>query len=140
MITVDHMKKMRDQAIVCNIGHFDSEIEGRRCVNTSGKHRRQVDQISSSRTANASSCWPKASGEPAMRTGHPSFVMSNLFTNQTLAQIELFTRGDSARTMYVLPKHLDEKWHRLHLQRIGANLTRLSDEQATYLSMSKDGP
>ena len=112
VINHEHMKKMRDQAIVCNIGHFDSEIE------VSALRQYQWEN-----------------------TGHPSFVMSNSFTNQTLAQIELFTRGENYdNDVYVLPKHLDEKVARLHLERIGANLTRLSDEQATYLSMSKDGP
>ena len=74
-------------------------------------------------------------------TGHPSFVMSNSFTNQTLAQIELFTRGSHyQKKVYVLPKHLDEKVARLHLKKIGAHLTELSDEQATYLGLAKDGP
>ena len=142
VITHEHMKKMRDQAIVCNIGHFDSEIEVSALRQYQWENiKPQVDHIifpdgkriillAEGRLVNL-----------GCATGHPSFVMSNSFTNQTLAQIELFTRGDSYQNeVYVLPKHLDEKVARLHLQRIGANLTRLSDEQATYLSMSKDGP
>ncbi len=142
VITHEHMKKMRDQAIVCNIGHFDSEIEVSALRQYQWENiKPQVDHIifpdgkriillAEGRLVNL-----------GCATGHPSFVMSNSFTNQTLAQIELFTRGESYENeVYVLPKHLDEKVARLHLQRIGANLTRLSDEQATYLSMSKDGP
>ena len=142
VINHEHMKKMRDQAIVCNIGHFDSEIEVSALRQYQWENiKPQVDHIifpdgkriillAEGRLVNL-----------GCATGHPSFVMSNSFTNQTLAQIELFTRGDSYQNdVYVLPKHLDEKVARLHLERIGANLTRLSDEQATYLSMSKDGP
>ena len=142
VITHEHMKKMRDQAIVCNIGHFDSEIEVSALRQYQWENiKPQVDHIifpdgkriillAEGRLVNL-----------GCATGHPSFVMSNSFTNQTLAQIELFTRGESyANEVYVLPKHLDEKVARLHLQRIGANLTRLTDEQSTYLSMSKDGP
>jgi adenosylhomocysteinase len=142
VINHEHMKKMRDQAIVCNIGHFDSEIEVSALRQYQWDNiKPQVDHIifpdgkriillAEGRLVNL-----------GCATGHPSFVMSNSFTNQTLAQIELFTRGDSYQNdVYVLPKHLDEKVARLHLERIGANLTRLSDEQATYLSMSKDGP
>ena len=142
VINHEHMKKMRDQAIVCNIGHFDSEIEVSALRQYQWENiKPQVDHIifpdgkriillAEGRLVNL-----------GCATGHPSFVMSNSFTNQTLAQIELFTRGESyANEVYVLPKHLDEKVARLHLERIGANLTRLSDEQATYLSMSKDGP
>ena len=142
VINHEHMKKMRDQAIVCNIGHFDSEIEVSALRQYQWENiKPQVDHIifpdgkriillAEGRLVNL-----------GCATGHPSFVMSNSFTNQTLAQIELFTRGESYENeVYVLPKHLDEKVARLHLQRIGANLTRLSDEQATYLSMSKDGP
>ena len=142
VINHEHMKKMRDQAIVCNIGHFDSEIEVSALRQYQWENiKPQVDHIifpdgkriillAEGRLVNL-----------GCGTGHPSFVMSNSFTNQTLAQIELFTRGENYdNDVYVLPKHLDEKVARLHLERIGANLTRLSDEQATYLSMSKDGP
>ena len=142
VINHEHMKKMRDQAIVCNIGHFDSEIEVSALRQYQWENiKPQVDHIifpdgkriillAEGRLVNL-----------GCATGHPSFVMSNSFTNQTLAQIELFTRGESYQNdVYVLPKHLDEKVARLHLERIGANLTRLTDEQSTYLSMSKDGP
>lgn len=142
VINHEHMKKMRDQAIVCNIGHFDSEIEVSALRQYQWENiKPQVDHIifpdgkriillAEGRLVNL-----------GCGTGHPSFVMSNSFTNQTLAQIELFTRGENYENdVYVLPKHLDEKVARLHLGRIGANLTQLTDEQATYLSMSKDGP
>lgn len=142
VINHDHMKAMRDQAIVCNIGHFDSEIE----VSSLRQYRwenikPQVDHIifpdgkriillAEGRLVNL-----------GCATGHPSFVMSNSFTNQVLAQIELFQRGERyGRQVYVLPKHLDEKVARLHLKRIGAHLTTLSAEQAAYIGVTQDGP
>ncbi|MEW9900414.1 adenosylhomocysteinase [Chitinivorax sp. PXF-14] len=137
-----HLKAMRDQAIVCNIGHFDSEIEVASLRQYEWENiKPQVDHIifpdgkriillAEGRLVNL-----------GCATGHPSFVMSNSFTNQTLAQIELFTRGDQYQNqVYVLPKHLDEKVARLHLGRIGAKLTTLTDEQSNYLSLPKDGP
>jgi len=138
----DHMKAMKNNSIVCNIGHFDSEIDVASVkAYTWDNIKPQVDHIifpdgkriillAEGRLVNL-----------GCGTGHPSFVMSNSFTNQVLAQIELFTRGDQyKKQVYVLPKQLDEKVARLHLQKIDAHLTVLSDEQAAYLSMSKDGP
>ncbi len=142
VITHEHMAAMKDQAIVCNIGHFDSEIE---VASLRGylwdNIKPQVDHIvfpdgkriillAEGRLVNL-----------GCATGHPSFVMSNSFTNQVLAQIELFAHGDRyQKQVYVLPKHLDEMVARLHLARIGAKLTELSDEQAEYISVPKQGP
>ena len=142
VITHDHMTRMKNQAIVCNIGHFDSEID----VAGLRKYRwenikPQVDHIifpdgkriillAEGRLVNL-----------GCATGHPSFVMSNSFTNQVLAQIELFSRGEQYQNkVYVLPKHLDEKVARLHLDRIGAKLTTLTPEQAAYIGVAVDGP
>jgi adenosylhomocysteinase len=142
VINHDHMKAMRNNAIVCNIGHFDSEIDiASTRQYTWDNIKPQVDHIifpdgkriillAEGRLVNL-----------GCATGHPSFVMSNSFTNQTLAQIELFTRGSEYQNkVYVLPKHLDEKVARLHLGRIGAELTVLSDEQAGYIGVDKNGP
>ncbi|WP_449413923.1 adenosylhomocysteinase [Pandoraea soli] len=142
VIDHDHMAAMKHQAIVCNIGHFDSEIN----VASTRKYeweniKPQVDHIifpdgkriillAEGRLVNL-----------GCATGHSSFVMSNSFTNQTLAQIELFVHGDKYKnSVYVLPKHLDEKVARLHLGRIGAELTVLTDDQANYISVDKNGP
>ncbi|PXX49479.1 MULTISPECIES: adenosylhomocysteinase [Aquitalea] len=147
VITHDHMVKMRNNAIVCNIGHFDSEIEVASLRQYQWDNiKPQVDHI----------IFPAQGNEPAKRiillaegrlvnlgcaTGHPSFVMSNSFTNQVLAQMEIFQHGEKyGKEVYVLPKHLDEKVARLHLKRIGANLTELTDEQAAYISVPKQGP
>ena len=142
VITHDHMARMKNQAIVCNIGHFDSEIEVAKLKQYRWENiKPQVDHIifpdgkriillAEGRLVNL-----------GCATGHPSFVMSNSFTNQTLAQIELFTRGEQYQNkVYVLPKHLDEKVARLHLERIGAKLTQLTPEQASYIGVSADGP
>jgi adenosylhomocysteinase len=142
VITHDQMAKMRDQAIVCNIGHFDSEIDiaGLRQYRWENI-KPQVDHVifpdgkriiilAEGRLVNL-----------GCATGHPSFVMSNSFTNQILAQIELWNHHQSYENkVYMLPKHLDEKVARMHLKRIGANLTQLSAEQAQYISVSVDGP
>ena len=142
IITRAHMDKMRDQAIVCNIGHFDNEIDIAGIKDLTWDNiKPQVDHIvfpdgkriillAEGRLINL-----------GCATGHPSFVMSNSFTNQTLAQIELFQNGDNYKNeVYVLPKHLDEKVARLHLDRIGAKLTVLTDEQAAYIGVQKEGP
>ena len=138
----DHMKAMKNNSIVCNIGHFDSEID----IASLRQYRwenikPQVDHVI---FPDGKRLIVLAEGRLVnlgCATGHPSFVMSNSFTNQTLAQIELFTRGGQyGKQVYVLPKHLDEKVARLHLKKIGAHLTELSDEQATYLGLAKDGP
>jgi adenosylhomocysteinase len=142
VITHDHMVKMKDQAIVCNIGHFDSEIEVAALKRYTWENiKPQVDHIifpdgkriillAEGRLVNL-----------GCATGHPSFVMSNSFTNQTLAQIELFRHGEKyGNEVYVLPKHLDEKVARLHLKKIGAALTVLSPEQAAYIGVPVEGP
>ncbi|SDG40710.1 adenosylhomocysteinase [Limimonas halophila] len=142
VITADHMRAMKDRAIVGNIGHFDNEIEVEGLRNHTWHNvKPQVDEVefpdgkriillSEGRLLNLGNA-----------TGHPSFVMSASFTNQVLAQMELWANHERyARDVYVLPKHLDEDVARLHLSRIGAKLTRLSDKQADYLGVPKDGP
>ena len=142
VITHEHMQKMKDQAIVCNIGHFDNEIDVASLEQYQWEEiKPQVDHIifpdgkriillAQGRLVNL-----------GCATGHPSFVMSNSFTNQTLAQIELWTKGDEyENAVYTLPKHLDEEVAHLHLDKIGANLTALSDYQANYIGVPVDGP
>ena len=143
IITIEHMAKMKDGAIVCNIGHFDNEIQvdklkkfpGVECVNI----KPQVDKYV---FPDGHSILLLADGRLVnlgCATGHPSFVMSNSFTNQTLAQIELFTK-DYEVNVYRLPKHLDEEVARLHLEQLGVKLTVLSPEQAAYIGVKQDGP
>jgi adenosylhomocysteinase len=142
VITLDHMRAMRDRAIVCNIGHFDSEIQVGALRNLKWNNiKPQVDEIefpngkriillSEGRLVNLGNA-----------TGHPSFVMSASFTNQTLAQIELFTKpGQYDKQVYTLPKHLDEKVASLHLAKVGAKLTTLTPQQAAYLDVPQNGP
>jgi adenosylhomocysteinase len=142
VITLDHMRAMRDRAIVCNIGHFDSEIQVAALRNLKWNNiKPQVDEIefpdgkrilllSQGRLVNLGNA-----------TGHPSFVMSASFTNQTLAQIELFTKpGQYGREVYTLPKRLDEKVAALHLAKIGVKLTKLTKKQADYLGVPQNGP
>ncbi|NIQ94948.1 MAG: adenosylhomocysteinase, partial [Desulfuromonadales bacterium] len=151
VIRVEHMERMKNNAIVGNIGHFDNEIEMAALARVPGiekvniknprEHGNQVDQ------------WVFPDGHAILvlaegrllnlgcATGHPSFVMSNSFSNQVIAQIELFSRGDSYENeVYVLPKHLDEKVARLHLEKLGAGLTSLTQEQADYLGVPVEGP
>ena len=143
IITYDHMKKMRDQAIVCNIGHFDNEIDV-----ASLEEKCQWDQIKPQVDHVIFEDGKKiillAKGRLinlGCATGHPSFVMSNSFTNQVLAQIELFSNGENYQNqVYVLPKKLDEKVARLHLARVGAKLTQLTEKQAAYIGVTTDGP
>lgn len=137
------MAAMKDQAIVCNIGHFDNEIDVVSLENCIWEEiKPQVDHVifpdgkriillAKGRLVNL-----------GCGTGHPSFVMSSSFANQTIAQIELFTKQADyqAGKVYVLPKHLDEKVARLHLKKVGATLSQLSDEQAAYIGVSKAGP
>ncbi len=144
IITLEHMQQMRDQAIVCNIGHFDNEIQMGRLNAFPGAVRTeikpQVDKYTF--TADGHSIFVLAEGRLVnlgCATGHPSFVMSNSFTNQTLAQLDLWQR-DYAVGVYRLPKHLDEEVARLHLERIGVHLTRLTPEQADYIGVSVEGP
>ena len=142
VITIDHMRKMRDRAIVCNIGHFDNEIQTEALRNLkSDEIKPQVDEIefpdgkkiillSKGRLVNLGN-----------GTGHPSFVMSASFTNQVMAQIELWKNNTNYENkVYVLPKHLDEKVAFLHLNKVGAKLTKLSDKQAEYIGVNKNGP
>jgi adenosylhomocysteinase len=148
VITYKHMAAMKDQAIVCNIGHFDNEIDVTSLDKCKWEEiKPQVDHV----------IFPAKGKTPSKRiillakgrlvnlgcgTGHPSFVMSSSFANQTIAQIELFTKPKDykAGKVYVLPKHLDEKVARLHLMKVGAMLTELSEEQAAYIGVSKAGP
>ncbi len=142
VITIDHMRAMKDRAIVCNIGHFDSEIQVASLRNYKWHNvKPQVDEIefpegkriillSEGRLVNLGNAM-----------GHPSFVMSASFTNQTLAQIELFCNpGKYQKKVYTLPKHLDEKVARLHLEKIGVKLTKLTDQQSAYISVPQAGP
>ena len=142
IITHDHMLAMKDQAIVCNIGHFDNEIDVASLENYQWEEiKPQVDHVifpdgkriillAKGRLVNL-----------GCGTGHPSFVMSNSFTNQVLAQLELWNNdGQYNNRVYILPKHLDEEVARLHLEQIGAKLTTLSDEQADYIGVPVDGP
>jgi adenosylhomocysteinase len=145
IITVEHMKKMKDCAIVGNIGHFDNEIDMAGLKKVPGVERIQIKpQYDAWKFPDGHRVLILAEGRLlnlGCATGHPSFVMSNSFTNQTLAQIELATRGGKyEKKVYVLPKHLDEKVARLHLDQIGAKLTRLSKKQAEYLGVPPNGP
>ena len=142
VITIEHMRKMRDRAIVCNIGHFDNEIQTEALRNYKSQEiKPQVDEfefpdgkkiilLSEGRLVNLGNA-----------TGHPSFVMSASFTNQVMAQIELWENYNKYENkVYVLPKHLDEKVAFLHLKKIGAKLTKLNDKQADYIGVKKEGP
>ena len=142
VITLDHMRAMKNMAIVCNIGHFDSEIQIGALANMKWTEiKPQVDEVefpdgkkiivlSKGRLVNLGNA-----------TGHPSFVMSSSFTNQVLAQIELWTKSDQYKNdVYVLPTHLDEKVAALHLDKLGVKLTKLNDKQAAYIGVSPDGP
>jgi adenosylhomocysteinase len=142
VITLDHMRSMKNMAIVCNIGHFDSEIQIGALQNMKWTEiKPQVDEVefpdgkkiivlSKGRLVNLGNA-----------TGHPSFVMSASFTNQTLAQIELWTKADQYENqVYVLPKHLDEKVAALHLDKLGVKLTQLTDKQASYIGVPQQGP
>jgi adenosylhomocysteinase len=142
VLTVDHMRAMKDRAIVCNIGHFDNEIQVAGLRNFKWHNvKPQVDEIefpdgkriillSEGRLVNLGNAM-----------GHPSFVMSASFTNQTLAQIELWTNpGKYEKKVYTLPKHLDEKVASLHLKKIGARLTQLTPAQAAYIGVQSQGP
>ena len=142
VITVDHMRAMKNEAIVCNIGHFDSEIDITGLRNFQWESiKPQVDHVI---FPDGKRLIVLAEGRLVnlgCATGHPSFVMSNSFANQVLAQIELWRHPDRyERKVYVLPKHLDEKVARLHLKKLGVSLTELRAEQADYLGVSVDGP
>ncbi len=142
VITLDHMRAMKDMVIVGNIGHFDNEIQVSALRNLKWTNvKPQVDMISFPDGKRMLLLSEGRLLNLGNATGHPSFVMSASFTNQTLAQIELFTKGGKYKNeVYVLPKHLDEKVARLHLDKLGAKLTKLSDEQAAYIGVTPQGP
>jgi adenosylhomocysteinase len=145
VITLEHMRRMKDQSIVCNIGHFDNEIQMDRLNQASDVVRINIKpQVDKYTFASGNSIFILAEGRLVnlgCATGHPSFVMSNSFTNQTLAQIDLWkNRGKYPIDVYRLPKYLDEEVARLHLDHIGAKLTKLSEEQAKYIGVPVNGP
>ncbi len=143
VITLEHMEKMKDQAIVCNIGHFDNEIQVERLEQKAGIRRLNIKpQVDRYFFPDGHSIFLLAEGRLVnlgCATGHPSFVMSNSFTNQTLAQLELWSQNFEIG-VYRLPKHLDEEVARLHLEQLGVKLTRLTSEQAEYIGVPSDGP
>jgi adenosylhomocysteinase len=143
VITLEHMQQMKDQAIVCNIGHFDNEIQVDRLVNFPGiRHTNIKPQVDKYTFPSGNAIFLLAEGRLVnlgCATGHPSFVMSNSFTNQTLAQMELW-KNDYEVGVYRLPKHLDEEVARLHLDHLGVKLTRLTPKQAEYLGVPVEGP
>jgi len=142
VITLDHMRRMKDRAIVCNIGHFDSEIEIAALRNY--RWHRVKDQVDEVEFPDGKRLIVLAEGRLVnlgCATGHPSFVMSASFTNQVLAQIELWNNAAKyEHKVYVLPKHLDEKVAALHLDKLGVKLTKLSEKQATYIGVKQSGP
>jgi len=143
VIRYEHMAAMKDEAIVCNIGHFDNEIDVASLEKLQWDEiKPQVDHVIFPDGKKITLLAKGRLVNLGCATGHPSFVMSSSFANQTIAQIELFTKQDEyeAGKVYVLPKHLDEKVARLHLKKVGAMLTELSDEQAAYIGVSKNGP
>jgi adenosylhomocysteinase len=142
VITIDHMRRMKNRAIVCNIGHFDSEIQIDALKNLKWEEvKPQVDEVI---FADGKRLIVLAKGRLVnlgCATGHPSFVMSSSFTNHVLAQIELYTHHDKyEKSVYTLPKHLDEKVASLHLAKLGVNLTKLTKKQADYLGLDPAGP
>ncbi len=142
IITVEHMRGMKDRAIVCNIGHFDNEIQVEGLRNMKWNNiKPQVDEIEFPSGKRIILLAEGRLVNLGCATGHPSFVMSSSFTNQTLAQIELWNNADKyEKQVYVLPKHLDEKVAMLHLEKLGAKLTKLSKEQADYIGVPVEGP
>ncbi len=144
IITLEHMESMKDQAIVCNIGHFDNEIQVERLENSKIDHLNIKPQVDKYTFPNGNSIYLLASGRLVnlgCATGHPSFVMSTSFANQVLAQIDLWNNRQSYENkVYILPKHLDEEVARLHLSKIGAKLTKLTEQQAEYINVPVDGP
>ena len=143
VITLEHMQKMKDQAIICNIGHFDNEIQVDKLNESSNVQRDTIKpQVDRYTFDDGHSVYLLAEGRLmnlGCATGHPSFVMSNSFTNQVLAQIAL-VKDKPDLGVYMLPKELDEEVARLHLSHLGVTLTELSDEQADYIGVSKSGP
>jgi adenosylhomocysteinase len=145
VITLEHMRRMKDQAIVCNIGHFDNEIQVDRLETAAGVHRTNIKpQVDMYKFPDGHCIFLLAEGRLVnlgCATGHPSFVMSNSFSNQTLAQIDLWRNRDTYKPqVYTLPKKLDEEVARLHLEKIGVKLTTLTAKQADYLGVPLEGP
>jgi adenosylhomocysteinase len=145
IITLEHMAKMKDQAIICNIGHFDNEIQVDRLYRAPGVKKTNIKpQVDMFTFPDGHSIYLLAEGRLVnlgCATGHPSFVMSNSFSNQTLAQIDLWKHRASYKPgVYTLPKRLDEEVARLHLEKIGVKLTTLSPKQADYLGVPVEGP
>ena len=145
IVTLEHMKAMKDGAILCNIGHFDTEIQMARLNSMPGTTKKEIKpQVDKYTFPDGKSIIILAEGRLVnlgCATGHPSFVMSNSFSNQVLAQIELYTNTANYPVgVYRLPKHLDEKVAAFHLEQIGVRLTKLTKEQAEYLGVSPEGP
>jgi adenosylhomocysteinase len=144
VLTLEHMRRMKDQAIVCNIGHFDNEIQVDALYASGAQHVNIKPQVDKYIFPNGNAIFLLAEGRLVnlgCATGHPSFVMSNSFSNQTLAQIDLWQNKDAyEKTVYRLPKQLDEEVARLHLEKIGVKLTQLTPEQAAYLGVAVEGP
>ena len=144
VITLEHMERMKDQAIVCNIGHFDNEIQVERLESSNADHDNIKPQVDRYTFSNGNSIFLLASGRLVnlgCATGHPSFVMSTSFANQVLAQIDLWKNRDSyPNNVFTLPKYLDEEVARLHLEKIGAQLTTLTKDQADYIDVPINGP
>ena len=145
VVTLEHMLALKHQAIVANVGHFDNEIDMAGLESLSGANRIEIKpQVHEWQLPNGRSILMLSEGRLmnlGNATGHPSFVMSTSFTNQVLAQIEVFTNGDAYPLgVHMLPKHLDEKVARLHLDALGVQLTVLSDKQAAYIGVPKEGP
>ena len=142
IVTVDHMRKMKDRSILCNIGHFDNEIQVEALKNYKWDEiKPQVHEIEFPDKKRILLLAEGRLVNLGCATGHPSFVMSASFTNQTIAQIELWNNSDKYENkVYVLPKHLDEKVAILHLEKVGAKLTKLSKDQADYIGVNKNGP
>jgi adenosylhomocysteinase len=142
IIRIEHMRAMKDMAIVGNIGHFDNEIQVANLANL--KMTNIKDQVDMYEMPNGNRMILLSQGRLlnlGNATGHPSFVMSASFTNQVLAQMELWTKGEEYKNeVYILPKHLDEKVARLHLAKIGVKLTELSTDQAEYIGVTAEGP
>ena len=142
IVTADHMRKMKDRAILCNIGHFDNEIQVEALKNYKWTEiKPQVHEIEFPDKKRIILLAEGRLVNLGCATGHPSFVMSASFTNQVIAQLELWNNSDKYENkVYVLPKHLDEKVAKLHLDKVGAKLTKLSREQADYISVKTEGP
>ena len=142
IVTADHMRDMKDRAILCNIGHFDNEIQVEALKNYKWTEvKPQVHEIELPSKKRIILLAEGRLVNLGCATGHPSFVMSASFTNQVIAQIELWNNSDKyEKKVYVLPKHLDEKVAMLHLEKVGAKLTKMSKDQADYISVKPSGP